>query len=170
MIRERLLSRYATRGASVRPARGVPGPWLASPAQGRAGLRRWPPGSGLRARRRALRPECASQRPPRTAVEGGSSRDASSALTCCTRLHEDTQRRRLSNLRAHCPAWIPSDHILETLPIPCSSADVLERERFLQYNTKQLTNTKQLSEFKQKQKKYRTASMESAHFVADFRI
>ena len=44
----------ATRGASVRLAMGVPGPGLASPAQGRAGLRRWPPGSGLMAPRRSL--------------------------------------------------------------------------------------------------------------------
>ena len=44
----------ATRGVSVRLVLGAPGPGLASPAQGRAGLRRWPPGSGLRAHRRSL--------------------------------------------------------------------------------------------------------------------
>ena len=52
-VRERSLSRYATRGAPVRLALGAPGPGLASPARGRAGLHRWPPGSGLRARRRS---------------------------------------------------------------------------------------------------------------------
>ena len=41
----------ATCSASVRLTLGAPGPGLASPAQGRAGLSRWPPGSDLRSRR-----------------------------------------------------------------------------------------------------------------------
>ena len=47
-------SHRAVRNVRIRHCMGAPGPGLARPAQGRAGLRQWPPGSGVRARRRAL--------------------------------------------------------------------------------------------------------------------